>query len=79
MNNDIKATHKGKIYLVKDDVSEGNCYCCALEDMPCDGVKYVNGKDFNCGSDRKILVEDTPEAITKYLEIQLNGYEEDDE
>jgi hypothetical protein len=79
MHNDIKTTHKGKIYLVKDDISEGNCFCCALEDEPCDGVTYVDGRQFNCGTDRQILVEDTPEAIMEYLETKLNGYEEYDE
>jgi len=78
--SDIKALHKGIIYLVKDDVSEGNCFCCALEDEPCDGITYeVDGRQFNCGTDRKIVIEDTPEAIMKYLEVKLNGYEEDDE
>jgi hypothetical protein len=76
---DIRALHNGIIYLVKDDVSDGNCYGCALADVPCDGVTYADGTQFNCGTDRKIIVEDTPEAIMKYLDLKINGYEEDDE
>jgi len=77
--SDIKALHNGIIYLVKDEIKESCCEGCALADVNCERITYADGRNFSCGTNKQIIIEDTPEAIMEYLEVKLNGYEEEDE
>jgi hypothetical protein len=74
MNNDLstdRVTLNGKNYLLKDELNiRGNrCIGCAF-----DSASYPSCKEVPCVD--SIAIEDTPEAITKYLDLKLNGEDE---
>ena len=79
MNNDLSTKRfiiNGKGYLIKDEIYI--CRGCAFfcKGKTCSEVHEET--KIHCGTISFIYVEDTPEAITNYLELKLN-YEEEKE
>jgi len=83
MSNDLSTERfiiNGKGYLIKEEIyickgctfnGKGSRFCCDVTDET----------QIHCGTKGFIYVEDTPEAITNYLELKLNyeeGEREDD-
>jgi len=74
MNNDLstdRVTINGKNYLLKDELNirSNRCVGCAFDSASLSSCKEVPCID-------SIAIEDTPEAITRYLELKLNGIDE---
>jgi hypothetical protein len=70
-----RITIKGINYLLKEELNRNGdrCYGCSLENYPFEG----GCREVPCHD--SIVIEDTPEAITNYLEKKLNGVDEEEE
>jgi len=78
MSNDLSTERfiiNGKDYLIKDEIYI--CKGCAFNGRGSRTCCDVNDEtQIHCGTIGFIYVEDTPEAIMKYLELKLNEEEE---